>query len=284
MHRQLEFHGSGPAHQHITHVVVQYGHRGGVDRGAPRSNAKKARSPAGFPARLRGRSGCKPSSVARAGRPSRAGDHSSRTRVTARLMQPTRRLGRAALSREPLRDPHSTSLFGLAPGGVCRAAPVTGGAVGSYPAVSPLPRGLPVRGSALSRRAPFRLAARRSVFCGTLLEVTLTGRYPAPCPVELGLSSRGPRAAGDHLPRCDTQNLATCPRFSKHLGEKAHHRPLRVSAGFASERPSRPAEAPRSAPHGDGPGATRRSRARTGWSRARTREPPCRLAAPESPR
>ena len=27
--------------------------------------------------------------------------------------------------------------------------------------------------------------------CCTLLEVTLTGRYPAPCPVELGLSSRG---------------------------------------------------------------------------------------------
>ena len=31
------------------------------------------------------------------------------------------------------------SLFGLAPDGVCRAAAVTGGAVGFYPAVSPLP-------------------------------------------------------------------------------------------------------------------------------------------------
>jgi hypothetical protein len=33
-------------------------------------------------------------------------------------------------------------------------------------------------------------AAERSVLCGTLLEVTLTGRYPAFCPGELGLSSR----------------------------------------------------------------------------------------------
>jgi|GEM_PF-3761784 len=31
------------------------------------------------------------------------------------------------------------SLFGLAPDGVCRAGPVTSPAVGSYPAISPLP-------------------------------------------------------------------------------------------------------------------------------------------------
>jgi hypothetical protein len=76
-------------------------------------------------------------------------------------------------------------LCGLAPGGVCRAAGVTVSAVGSYPTVSPL-------------RAPKR---PRSVFCCTVLEVTLTGRYPAPCPVELGLSSR--LSAGDHLFFCD---------------------------------------------------------------------------------
>ena len=34
----------------------------------------------------------------------------------------------------------ATSLFGIAPGGACRAAPVTRRAVGSYPTVSPLPR------------------------------------------------------------------------------------------------------------------------------------------------
>jgi len=43
----------------------------------------------------------------------------------------------------PLRPPFSRtpqpSLFDLAPGGACRAAPVAGGAVGSYPTVSPLP-------------------------------------------------------------------------------------------------------------------------------------------------
>lgn len=37
----------------------------------------------------------------------------------------------------------------------------------------------------------------RFVFCGTFLEVALTGGYPAPCPVELGLSSR--LSADGHL-------------------------------------------------------------------------------------
>ena len=34
------------------------------------------------------------------------------------------------------------------------------------------------------------LSAGRYIFCGTGLRVTPTGRYPAPCPAELGLSSR----------------------------------------------------------------------------------------------
>jgi len=34
-----------------------------------------------------------------------------------------------------------SSLSDLAPGGACRATPVAGGAVGSYPTVSPLPKG-----------------------------------------------------------------------------------------------------------------------------------------------
>ena len=42
-----------------------------------------------------------------------------------------------AWSRNP-----APSLFGLAPGGVYRAVPVTGPAVGSYPTLSPLPLGL----------------------------------------------------------------------------------------------------------------------------------------------
>ena len=50
--------------------------------------------------------------------------------------------------------------------------PVTRPPVGSYPTISPLP----ARG-------------RRCHFCGTFLRVTPTGRYPAPCSSEPGLSS-----------------------------------------------------------------------------------------------
>jgi hypothetical protein len=109
-----------------------------------------------------------------------------RTAVARRLKRPTRRLGRATL--EPgdavssLR--RDACLCGLAPDGVCRAARVAVGAVGSYPAVSPLP--------------PRRLGARRRfVFCGTLLGVSATGRYPASCSMELGLSSRCEQDARD---------------------------------------------------------------------------------------
>ena len=65
--------------------------------------------------------------------------HSSGTRVTASLKQPTR-----AASRKPLRA-HAHALrrpplFGLAPGGVYPALAVTSEAVRSYRTVSPLPR------------------------------------------------------------------------------------------------------------------------------------------------
>jgi len=58
-------------------------------------------------------------------------------------------------------------LFGLAPGGVCRAAGVAAGAVRSYRTVSPLPR--------QTRNAP-----RRSVLCGTIPGLAPAGCYPAP--------------------------------------------------------------------------------------------------------
>ena len=57
------------------------------------------------------------------------------------------------------------SLLGLAPGGVCPAAAVAGGAVRSYRTISPLPPGKP--GLAVC-------------FCGTFPKVALAGRYPAP--------------------------------------------------------------------------------------------------------
>jgi len=69
----------------------------------------------------------------------------------------------------PLPGPaRAGALFGVAPGGACRAAPVARGAVGSYPTVSPLPRPDPLPG------------ARRFHFCGAIRQVALPGRYPAP--------------------------------------------------------------------------------------------------------
>jgi|GEM_PF-685509 len=94
-------------------------------------------------------------------------DHSSRTTITRSLKRPTRELGRATLN---------ALLFGLAPSGVCRASDVTTGAGELLPHRFTLTSG--------NKSSP-----RRSTFCGTFLPVTGTGRYPAPCPMELGLSS-----------------------------------------------------------------------------------------------
>ena len=60
--------------------------------------------------------------------------HSSGTPVARRIKQPTRTAGpdRPGTSPAPF-------LFGLAPGGVCRAVSVAGNAVRSYRTVSPLP-------------------------------------------------------------------------------------------------------------------------------------------------
>ncbi len=72
--------------------------------------------------------------------------------------------GRLAWKRAgTLADP-APPLFGFAPGGVYRAASVTGRAVGSYPTLSPLPRPKP----------------GRFAFCGTFPGVAPAGRYPAP--------------------------------------------------------------------------------------------------------
>ena len=55
--------------------------------------------------------------------------------------------------------------------------------MGSYPTVSPLPK--PKLG--------------RFIFCGTFLEITPTGRYPASCSVEPGLSSPCAKASSGRL-------------------------------------------------------------------------------------
>ena len=68
--------------------------------------------------------------------------HSSGTAITDRLVQPTRvaglKTGPGATGSHPRTRP---PLFGLAPGGVCRAAPVASRAVRSYRTLSPLPGG-----------------------------------------------------------------------------------------------------------------------------------------------
>src|SRR5439155_1686089 len=99
------------------------------------------------------------------------GGHFSRAPVTRRLQRPNPR----ARAGNPI-----ALLFGLAPGGVCRADAVTRAA-----------------GELLPHR--FTLTALAD---GGLLSVALVrgvsppGCYPAPCPVEPGLSSRRVAATG----------------------------------------------------------------------------------------
>jgi len=104
-------------------------------------------------------------------RPLRArDDHSSGTSVAGRLARPTR--AAAAETRLAGADPEGPvgrpPLCGLAPGGVCHAAAVAGGAVRSYRTLSPLP-------------AASEDGRRRSALCGTFPGVAPAGRYPAPC-------------------------------------------------------------------------------------------------------
>ena len=73
-------------------------------------------------------------------------------------------------------SPSNAPLFGLAPGGVYQASPVTRGTGALLPHLFTLtgdPDGF-----------------RRYLFCGTFLHVAVTPRYGAPCPVVFGLSSR----------------------------------------------------------------------------------------------
>src|SRR5690625_2930460 len=83
------------------------------------------------------RTACKRGCVPRAF--ARMDGHSSGTAVTRGLSRSTREAGRRRPWAEPL-----LPLYDLAPGGACHAASVAGGAVGSYPPLSPLPGQGPV--------------------------------------------------------------------------------------------------------------------------------------------
>ena len=78
---------------------------------------------------------------------------------------PGRRLGNLPGPARQEWGPPVPSLFGLAPGEACRAAPVASRAVRSYRTLSPLP-------------GP---DAGRFAFCGAVSGVAPAGRYPAPC-------------------------------------------------------------------------------------------------------
>ena len=125
-------------------------------------------------------------------------DHSSGADVTDCLKRPNPEAFRRATCLPPrptllrrIRE-GSASLFGLAPGGVCRIPVSPSGLVRSYRTVSPLP-------GITHTRQPFRVRCWRFVFCGTFLRVTPTGSYPAPCSSEPGLSSPRLAAGSDHL-------------------------------------------------------------------------------------
>ncbi len=93
----------------------------------------------------------------------------------------------------------SGCLFGLAGGGVCRAADVTTRAVRSYRTFSPSPekrRNTETRKHRNKKRISafglFHVSAfpRLSVFCGTVPRLAPGWRYQPPYPVQFGLSSR----------------------------------------------------------------------------------------------
>jgi len=90
-------------------------------------------------------------------------------------------------------------LLGLAPGGVCRAPGVTTWAVSPYLTFSPLP-------------APYEIGPLAVYFLWHFPKVTLTGRYPAPCPMEPGLSSH--QMVSDHSP---TLTPYLCPNLLIYL-------------------------------------------------------------------
>jgi hypothetical protein len=143
----------------------------------------RRKEPAGSSKKRPAAAGRKPSSVRlRAPRGAlRRDDHSSSPTIAGGIKQPTRRsgTGRSLASAAVSRDECRASLFGLAPCGVLPATDVATGAVRSYRTFSPLPDD--------ARKAS---EAGRYIFCATFLRVAPTGRYPAHCPEELGLSSR----------------------------------------------------------------------------------------------
>ena len=130
-----------------------------------------------------------PSSVARA--------HLSRTLVSQRLMRPTRGSCGVGLTPVPKDSPPIWPCSGRGLASRCVSTPL----VRSYRTISPLP------------------TLRRAVcFCATFRRVAPPGCYPAPCPVELGLSSialRRPQTLGPLRKYCSTLAACTAGAFQR---------------------------------------------------------------------
>ncbi len=144
---------------------------------------------------------CKPGSVR--GLPPAMTIHLGRPLLDASSNQPGQRRGNAPAARLPANG--LPPLFGLAPGGVCRAAPVASRAVRSYRTLSPLPRN-----------------AGRFAFCGTFPGVAPAGRYPAPCfhGARTFLCGRSPQRSSSRLAKEDKATSAEpvkrpCPSGNK---------------------------------------------------------------------
>ena len=144
-----------------------------MERGRPRPHGNCYRqAPAlvqsgacgrGRPRSIKCQPTCKPGSVSCR---SQDDDHSSGPCVAAWFSRPTR-MHAHGRARTPFGA--AASLFGLAPGGACRATFLTVGAVGSYPTVSALP-------------VLTRVSHRRSILCCTIPRIASGGRYPPPYP------------------------------------------------------------------------------------------------------
>src|SRR5690554_4026125 len=90
--------------------------------------------------------------------------------------------GSSDLSRDAAGNRFLCPLFGLAPDGVYIAIPVAWTLVSSYLTFPPLHTGC-------KKLNAYQTSSYAVSFCCTILGVASTGYYPAPCPMELGLSS-----------------------------------------------------------------------------------------------
>jgi hypothetical protein len=168
----------------------------------------------------------------------RLGDHPS--------VRPTSGLPREGRTGRPY------PTFGLAPGGVYRAARVAPGA-----------------GALLPHRftlacAPVARGHRRSVLCGTVLRVAPTGCQPAPCPAEPRLSStRSPH------PRAQRRTAVTRPTHHRRQCATGVDRlRCRYDAGRPAMGTGRPSPRPSRSAARSPIARRRRSRPRAaGWIR-----------------